>query len=103
MSPVKILFIGLVILLSISISCNKDKQHDSDAVKATLNDFTGLDGCNWVVKLEDSEVLEPINLSDFNFGLKDGKKIWIKYKPAENMASFCMVGPIVEIEGIWER
>lgn len=103
MPTVKLLLIGLIILLSTSISCNKAKLHDSDAVKATLNDFTGLDGCTWVVKLEDNEVLEPINLSDFNLGLKEGKKVWIKYKPAENMASICMVGQIVEIEGIWDR
>lgn len=73
-----------------------------DAVKAVLKDYTGLDGCTWVIKLDNNEVIEPINLGDFNFVLEDGKKIWIKYKTV-GMASICMVGPTIEIEAIWDR
>lgn len=103
MPSIKFFPFGIVILLLAFISCNKAQQPDVNAVKATLNDFTGLGGCSWVIKLNNHDLLEPINLDEFSIELKEGKKIWIKYKPAENMASICMVGLMVEIEAIWER
>lgn len=99
----RILILLTVLLLSISFACNKNNSPHDDAVAATLLDYTGLDGCTWVIKLADKEVLEPINLGNFIFfELKDGKKIWVKYKTV-GMASICMVGPTIEIEEIWDR
>lgn len=84
-------------------SCNKSNAPEDGAIIATLHDNTGFDGCTWVIKLDNDEVLEPVNLGDFNhFELKDRKKIWIKYRTV-GMASICMVGPTVEIEAIWDR
>jgi hypothetical protein len=60
-----------------------------------------LDGCSWVIKI-DNDVFEPVNLNEFNFELKEGKKVWIKYTTV-NLASICMVGQTIEIEAIWER
>ena len=99
----KLFLFVFIIFTPIFFSCTKTQQPDADAIKATLNNYTGLDGCSWVIKLKNNEVLEPINLADFDLDLKEGKKIWIKYKPAPNYASICMVGQMVEIEAIWER
>ena len=92
----------LISLLFFTISCDKAcPEHDAEA--AILTDYTGLDGCSWVIKLENNEVLEPTNLAETGIELKEGKKIWVKYTVEEGMASICMVGPIVSIDAIWDR
>ena len=68
----------------------------------TIEDYTGLDGCGLVVKLTTGEVLEPMNLNDFNITPTDGMKVWVKYHEVAG-ASICMVGPIVEIDCLAKR
>jgi hypothetical protein len=89
-------------LLLLTISCDKACP-DPNAEAAILTDYTGLDGCTWVIKLENNEVLEPTNLAATGIEIKEGKKVWVKYTVEEGMASICMVGPIVRIDAIWER
>lgn len=95
--------IFLIVLLSFSFACKKSEPPQEGAVSATLNDYTGFDGCSWVIKLENNVVLEPVNLQDFGIELKEGKEIWVKYTAQNDLASICMVGPIVRIDAIWER
>ena len=57
-----------------------------------------------VIKLQSGEVLEPINLNDFNLTPTDGMKVWVKYHESETfIGSICMVGPIVEIDCLAKR
>ena len=63
--------------------------------KATVIDKRGLDGCKFLLKLEDHSTLEPIGL-DEKF-LVAGKKIWIKFAIAKNAMSICMSGTPVNI------
>ena len=93
----------LLVFIMLNYSCKQNNPPAPDAIKATLTDYTGFDGCSWVIKLQNNEVIEPVNLGEFNIELKEGKKIWIKFTVADNMASICMVGPIVKLEGVWER
>lgn len=84
------------ILLLIFSACNRTSCENAQA--ATIEDYTGLDGCGLVIKLQNGEVLEPVNLNDFNLTPTDGMKVWVKYHEVSGMASICMVGPIVEID-----
>jgi len=61
---------------------------------ATLRDYTGLDGCGWVLE-SGGEVLEPINLESFLDAPEDGMRLEVEYDFAENVFSICMVGPMV--------
>lgn len=74
--------------------------------EGVMKDLTGLDGCRWVIELDNSteewERLEPINLGDFDFEPKDGMKVKIKYREI-NSASICMVGKTVELTKIKEK
>ena len=66
--------------------------------EATLEDYTGLDGCGFVLVLEDGQALEMGAFDvepDFDF--EDGMKVRISYEEMTGMASICMVGPIVRI------
>lgn len=73
-----------------------------NAQAATIEDFTGLDGCGLVIKLQSGDVLEPMNLNDFNISPTDGMKVWVKYHEVGG-GSICMVGKIVEIDCLAKR
>jgi hypothetical protein len=63
---------------------------------ATVINHT-VDGCSWMIKLEDGKLLEPINLK--NEFKKENLKIWVQYKHYDNF-SFCMAGEMVTITSI---
>lgn len=82
--------------------CNKESECENSH-SAKLVNMTGLDGCGWMVELDDGSSLEPTNLNDFNLDLKENKKIWISYHTAPQLMSICMAGEIVTIDCISER
>ena len=82
-------------------SCEKDRSCP-DSVDAKLRNLTGLDGCGWVFELNDGAKLEPVNLSDFELDLVEGKCFSIKYEDAEAF-SICMVGKTVSITCVVEK
>ena len=36
--------------------------------------MTGLDGCSWMIELNNGTRLEPTNLNDFNINLQENQK-----------------------------
>ena len=63
-----------------------------------MKDYTGMDGCKFVLVLENEEVLEMGYFDEEpNFKFNDGMKVSISYEEMQDMASICMVGPIVRI------
>ncbi|MFM6946948.1 MAG: hypothetical protein ACKOWW_07395 [Flavobacteriales bacterium] len=93
-----VIFTISLVLLS---SCNRSSCENAQA--ATIEDYTGLDGCGLVIKLQSGQVLEATNLNDFNITPTDGLKVWVNYHELSGMASICMVGPIVEIDCLAKR
>ena len=87
----KLLFI--LIIAGLFISCSK---RFSGCYQGELKNLTGLDGCGWVIELNDGTTLEPTNLSEFENSPQEGQKVCVKYEEIEG-ASICMVGKIVEI------
>ena len=110
------LTIAIFTICCTTISCSKsvymqesknEEKHSElcpNAVEATLKDLTGLDGCSWVLELDNGKRLEPSNLQKFdNIKLEDGKRVFVEYKTIHNAASICMVGTIIEIICISEK
>jgi len=64
---------------------------------ATLRDYTGLDGCGWVIEGDEGVVLEPLNLGDFISDPDAGMRLAIEYQEETDYASICMVGSIVTL------
>ena len=93
-------FLSLLILngLLFIISCeDKDETLDCD-IKATLRDYTGLDGCGFVLVLDNGEVLEMGGFDEEpGFQFNDGMEVSISYEEMQGMATICMVGPVVRI------
>ena len=93
---------SFILITPLLFSCNKNEC--PGAVKGELKDYTGLDGCGFVIILENGDRIEPINLIDFDVELIDNQKIWVDYHINENLsASICMVGDIVVIDCISKR
>jgi len=90
--------IGFVIILFIS-SCEKN-DNSKDYESGKLINLTGLDGCSWVIELDDKSRLEPLNLDVFDLELVENKEIGFKYHERTDMGSYCMVGIVVEIDEI---
>ena len=95
----KVLILSTFLLLIFS-ACDRTSCENAQA--ATIEDYTGLDGCGLVLKLQSGEVLEPTNLNDFNITPTDGMKVWVKYHEV-GLMSICMVGPTVEIDCLAKR
>ena len=95
----KVLILSTFLLLIFS-ACDRTSCENAQA--ATIEDYTGLDGCGLVIKLQNGDVLEPTNLNDFNITPTDGMKVWVKYHEVA-MMSICMVGPTVEIDCLAKR
>ena len=81
-------------LLFLALSCKTNKGAGDSAslcnTIATVKDYTGLDGCTFLLILEDGTKWRPNSIVDENFKLKDGQKIKFGYKDAESMISICM-------------
>lgn len=74
-------------------------------VEATVKNFTGLDGCGFVIVLDDGTKLEPAKRNDaFNsFVFKDNQAIALSYTVLRNTGSICMVGQAIQIDEIYTR
>lgn len=88
---------SLTFALLVVLSCNnKDNPLLCDE-KATLRDFTGVDGCSYVLVLDNEKVLEIDNLEfepDFQF--RDGLRVSVTYEEVSSV-SICMIGQIVKV------
>ena len=100
----KIHYLLIFLLVPLLFSCQKDNNTRENAVAAILYNYTGLDGCSWVVDIEDGTgICEIAGWPDTGFEAEDGKKVWVTYELSDSQISICMVGPRVNITGMWER
>ena len=102
-------FLPLLMLtgLLFIISCEDEYETLDCGIKATLRDYTGLDGCGFALVLEEDrkkkEVLDLRSLSgwgSYGWGriiFKDGMKVRISYEEMSDMERMCIVGTIVTI------
>ena len=96
-------FATFILLALVFSSC--DKSISEGMQKASIIDYSGLDGCNYVIQLKDGTLLMPYNLNDFDIALEDNKNIWIKYKAKDMTGMFwlCHCVDVIEVEEIRER
>lgn len=101
MMKLQIAIISFICLFS---SCKQTETVEStsnctDYTAATVKDFTGLDGCKWMVVINEKQY-EAINLIDFYPNAADGKSIHIQFKKRTDLNSICMAGEMIEITSI---
>lgn len=82
-------------------SAEQKKDFEQEGyIKAIVINYE-VDGCHFLLRLEDGKKLEPSSLTD-DFK-KDQLAVWIKYTPKKNAASVCMAGQIVDLTDIQLR
>lgn len=90
----------IISILSLTTFSCKPKPHCTDGVTAKLVDKSGLDGCTWLIELEDGSMLQPLNLDSFNIEKQNDLSISLTYKKADAFAGICMAGQMVELSCI---
>jgi PKD repeat protein len=71
------------------------------SLTGTVEDYTGLDGCGLLIRLDNGEVIEPAEIVP-DFVLKNGQRVQLAYTELTDRASICMAGKIVRIDCIQE-
>jgi PKD repeat protein len=71
------------------------------SLTGTVKDYTGLDGCGFVIELDNGVVLEPVEILP-NFILYDGERVKLSYTELNDRESICMAGVIARIDCITE-
>ena len=67
----------------------------------TVKDYTGLDGCGYIIELDNGKKLEP-TIVDPPFKFRDNQRVRLSYIEIPDMASICMVGILAKITCIEE-
>jgi hypothetical protein len=115
MKAVYISMISCLITLSCADGDITPKEDNTCSTQATVKNYTGLDGCGYVLELNDGRILEPVTMTVCgppphnimtldnplaNFEV-DGKRVLIDYELIESV-SICMAGQTVKISCISE-
>jgi hypothetical protein len=90
----KYFFFAIILFMACNTSRNVDCR---DGTIFTLKDFSGLDGCTWILENSNGDRLEAVNLNDYLDDFKAGDQYVINYQEAPDMASICMAGTLVKI------
>jgi hypothetical protein len=99
--------IVIILLALFATGCTERSDPDTDtkagklkscSTPARLKNLTGkLDGCGYVLELNDKTILEPVVLpDDIGFDFSDGKLVYINYEEVEAV-SVCMAGKTVKV------
>jgi len=92
----------LFVLFSNFTGCLKEEPSMIDGLPGTVKDYTGLDGCGFIIELDNGDKLEPAEIVDTGFIFYDGQRVLVTYTELGGWGSYCMVGKIVRIETIQE-
>ncbi|MCD6597579.1 MAG: hypothetical protein J7L04_07830 [Bacteroidales bacterium] len=98
----KYLIAILVLSLSLIHTAYNDAKLFLGETEGIVKDYTGLDGCGFIIELANGDRLEPAQVLDSNFVFYDGQKIVFTYTELKDVGSICMVGKIVRVENIRE-
>lgn len=99
-----------IICLSFLFACKSNKTGTEKekstsipegVVEVMVKDFRGLDGCGFLLQVNDTLKLEPVELAD---SLKQNElKLYIRYQPVKDYMSICMAGLPVRITEAYYR
>lgn len=76
---------------------------EKPVVEGTLRNMAGLDGCKWMIELNNSKKLQPTNLADFDVPMVDGQHVWVDFVEQQGVMSICMAGKVVKLIKLYPR
>ena len=84
-------WLSIIISILTITGCEGDPSDDVKESTGIVKDYTGLDGCGFVIELSDGTKLEPFYI-DSSFVFKHDQHVFVEYAILEDHASICMVG-----------
>ena len=103
----------ITLVISLAAACNDrqlaDNGTDGDTtnadatesceVAATVIDMTELDGCRFMMKLEDGKRIQPVSMPEVykDYKFTDGEQVRMTYVPQPDMMGICMSGTMAKI------
>jgi hypothetical protein len=94
---VMVLFINCSTKRQINSSNDTDIQDSLPGLvktTGTLQDLSGMDGCNWMILTEDDVRIHPVSWPDGVKDLLDGMKISFVYREVTDVVTICMAGDL---------
>jgi len=73
-----------------------------NAQEGIVRDYTGLDGCGYIIEMLGGDKLEPVEMADTSFHFYDGQRVEVWYTELTNINTLCMAGRTVRIDSIRE-
>jgi hypothetical protein len=113
-----LLYIAFALLLLLGINACKAKKKaavventrvetalpkEKPEVEGTLRNMTGLDGCRWMIELNNGQKLQPTNMADFDVPMVDGQRVWVDFVEQQGVMSICMAGKVVKLIKLYPR
>jgi|AntRauTorckE5430_2_1112549.scaffolds.fasta_scaffold01148_5 hypothetical protein len=87
----------IILLIAFGIaSCTPKISPDGCSTEGTMRDMTGLDGCKFLIELDDGKRLNPVEYSVKASDFEDGQRIRFAYEVVEVM-NVCMSGQTVKV------
>ena len=87
------------VLILVNIGCDTTKKTSKTGdcqTVGTVKDFTGLDGCQMLILLDDGTKLLPAKISDEKFKLQDGQRIAFDYRENKEFGmTICMAEDMI--------
>ncbi len=83
-------------LLPLAFGCQKTTEGPGCGTPATVRNLTGLDGCGFVLELDNGKRLEPHGDLWQAYAKKDGARVTVGYVEEPGI-SICMVGEGVRL------
>jgi len=84
-----------------STSANSTDSPSANAGVDAVVHYVNLEGGCWTITVDPNHVYQPLSLpAAFQ---KDGLAVRVDFKQRPDMASFCMVGPLIQILSISPR
>lgn len=85
--------LAILVLLLLAVSCS-EKNNDIQSLnyKGVVKDYSDLDGCGFIIELENGDKINPVIINNSNIELIDGENVEISYELIDTIADICMVG-----------
>ncbi len=97
----KIHFIIFPVVLLLSLGgCDKNIPPEPDPNAGIVRDYSGQDGCEWVILMNSGEELVPVVMTDTSFHFYDGQHVEVWYTELDSVVTACMAGKAVRIDSI---
>jgi putative nigrescin immunity protein NigD len=90
-----LLLLAVIVTVLLVVSCSeKNKDNDIQTVyySGIVKDYSDLDGCGYIIELENGEKINPVIINNSNIDLLDGENVDIVYEIIDTIATTCMVG-----------